>query len=114
MRLLAALLVVAGLAAVASPAGAQEEPAPPPLADEMQRDPCEGADADYQYQYCPGDAIPDNAPSAGADEPAAAPPQVRPLATQTLARTGAETRFLVVAGLGLLFAGAGLRLRLDG
>lgn len=71
----------------------------------------DGTDADYAYACLESRGVPGSGPAPRRAAPASA---VRQLAAQTLPMTGGEPLALAAAGLGLLLAGAGLRLRFDG
>ena len=123
-RLLLVLLALLVCAPAASAQDATPTPVPTEEADDgvLEPDeippeetvtpvgPCTSEGADADYQYCPqpgplGEATGKGKPTAGSVT------SVRPIAAQTLPRTGADPLLLALCGLGLLALGAGLRLR---
>jgi LPXTG-motif cell wall-anchored protein len=106
MVLVAGLLVVV-LALLGAPAWAQS------AGDEQYDDPFAGQrDQGSNAQPAPT-ATPAPAPAAAPAAQQAAPAQAAPTASAAqLPRTGAETLLTALAGVGLVMAGVGLRLRL--
>jgi LPXTG-motif cell wall-anchored protein len=101
---LLALILVAALAVTGAPAWAQS------AGDEQYDDPFAG----QEDQGSSAQPAPTPAPSAPAAAPAAAAPAAAPAATASAAqlpRTGTDTLLTALAGLGLVMAGVGLRLR---
>jgi LPXTG-motif cell wall-anchored protein len=106
MVLVAGLLVVV-FALMGAPAWAQS------AGDEQYDDPFAGQDQGSQPAPT---ATPAPAPAAAQATPAPATPAAAPAAAAApagqLPRTGAETLLTALAGVGLVMAGVGLRLRL--
>jgi LPXTG-motif cell wall-anchored protein len=102
---LLALILVTALALAGPPAWAQS------AGDEQYDDPFAGQD-DQGSSAQPAPTATPSAPAAApaAAAPAAAPPAATASAAQ-LPRTGTDALFTALAGLGLVLAGVGLRLR---
>jgi LPXTG-motif cell wall-anchored protein len=106
------ILVVVGLVVVvfalaAAPAWAQS------AGDEQYDDPFAGQENQGSSAQPAPTATPAPAPAAAPAAQQAAPAQAAPTASAAqLPRTGAETLLTALAGVGLVMAGVGLRLRL--
>jgi LPXTG-motif cell wall-anchored protein len=81
--------------------------------DEQYDDPFAGQEDQGSSAQPAPTATPAPAPAAAPAAQQAAPPQAAPTASAAqLPRTGAETLLTALAGVGLVMAGVGLRLRL--
>jgi LPXTG-motif cell wall-anchored protein len=101
---LLALILVAALSIAAAPVWAQS------AGDEQYDDPFAGQDDQGQSAQPAPTATPAPAAAPATAAPTAAPPAATASAAQ-LPRTGTDTLFTAIAGLGLVLAGVGLRLR---